>query len=533
MEGPAGPQQAPQMNTPAPTETSPKPRALSPGWRIPAGLAGLLMIGAGAALALPDPARAPGLSGTWRMDEPKDSGVVLHTLIALRQDGARTDAVVVPNGAVEIPIRDVRTDNGDLVFGIADWGWNFRVRPDGANLHILLSYDRGRTEVVRTAVPATASDLLPAAMPPPALRELPANGLAMTPPMGWNSWNHFGEAVDDRVVRETADAMVKSGMAAAGYTYVNIDDTWEMGRDARGEIVPNRKFPDMRALADYVHARGLKLGIYSSPGPVTCGGYEGSFGHEEQDAATYAAWGIDYLKYDWCSASRLYPKARLRAVYQRMGSALQSCGRPIVFSLCEYGLGDVWTWGPAAGANLWRTTGDIQDNWDSMCANGFSQGRLARYAAPGHWNDPDMLEVGNGGMSPAEYRTHFSLWCMLAAPLMAGNDLRAMSEDTREILTNREAIAVDQDALGSQGSALSRRDGVEIWVKALGGGARALAVFNRNAAERAVSLAWPELGVASAPSAVRDLWRHADVAADGRGYSGSVPGHGVILLLVK
>jgi alpha-galactosidase len=498
-----------------------RPKALA--CRRAAALGRLLVIAA--ALALRAPALASGLSGAWRMDEPKDSGVVLHTIIILRQSGVATEATVMPNCAVEIPVRDVRVEGGDLVFAIADWGWSFRVRPEGADLRVILSYDRGKTEVVRIAKPATAADMqLPAAAAPPALRELPANGLAATPPMGWNSWNHFSEAVDDRVIRETADAMVASGMAAAGYTYVNIDDTWELGRDAQGSIVANRKFPDMRALAAYVHGRGLKLGIYSSPGPATCGGYEGSYGHEEQDARTYAAWGIDYLKYDWCSASRVYPPAQVRAVYQRMGSALQACGRPIVYSLCEYGMGDVWTWGPAAGANLWRTTGDIQDNWDSMCANGFSQDRLARYAAPGHWNDPDMLEVGNGGMS---------LWCMLAAPLIAGNDLRAMSRDTREILTNREAIAVDQDPLGRQGSVISRRGGVEIWTKAMSGGARALAVFNRNADDREVSLAWSDIGMASKPSALRDLWRHADLVAAGRGYSGRVPGHGVTLLLVR
>jgi alpha-galactosidase len=289
----------------------------------------------------------------------------------------------------------------------------------------------------------------------------------------------------------------------------------------------------MRALADYVHARGLRLGIYSSPGPLTCGGYEGSYGHEDEDARTLAAWGVDYLKYDWCSASRVYPDADLRAVYQRMGEALLRCGRPIVFSLCEYGTRDPWTWGPDVGGNLWRTTGDIQDNWNSMSTIGFAQGRLAPYAGPGHWNDPDMLEVGNGGMSADEYRTHFSLWCMLAAPLMAGNDLRTMSAETRDILTNREVIAVDQDPLGAQGARLSAGAGVEIWTRPLQGGGRAIGLFNRNAAASAASFTWAEVGRASRPTGLRDLWERRDIPPDAAGFSATVPAHGVVLLVAR
>jgi alpha-galactosidase len=337
--------------------------------------------------------------------------------------------------------------------------------------------------------------------------------------MGWNSWNHFAERVDDKVVREVADTMVSSGMAAAGYQYVNIDDTWEAGRDAQGAIVPNTKFPDMKALADYVHAKGLKLGIYSSPGYVTCGGYPGSYGHEEQDARTFAAWGIDYLKYDWCSASQLYPNSGLQASYQKMGLALLASGRPIVYSLCEYGTAGVWGWGPKVDGNLWRTTGDIQDHWKSMEKIGFDQGRLAPYAGPGHWNDPDMLEVGNGGMTATEYRTHFSLWCMLAAPLIAGNDLRTMSEETRDILTNREVIAVDQDPLGREATRVMEQDGVEIWVKPMQDGSRAVGVFNRNADERTASFTWAQL--------------HANAAPAAQGFSGAVAGHGVAMLLIK
>src|SRR5205807_22126 len=251
------------------------------------------------------------------------------------------------------------------------------------------------------------------------------------------------------------------------YQYINIDDTWEAGRDAQGHITTNKKFPDMKALADYVHGKGLKIGIYSSPGPNTCAGYEGSYGHEEQDAQTYAAWGIDYLKYDWCGARNLYTDQEMRALYQVMGDALLRSGRPILYSLCQYGRAEVWKWGPQVGGNAWRTTGDIRDAWDSMTKIGFDQDELAPYASPGHWNDPDMLEIGNGGMTDDEYRTHMTLWSMLAAPLLAGNDLRSMSDSTREILINREVIAIDQDKEGKQGRRLSKSasgpDAQEIW----------------------------------------------------------------------
>jgi alpha-galactosidase len=475
---------------------------------------------------------APAIAGTWRIDLPKPYGVSLHTFLVLRQDGGRIEGSVFPNNAVEIPISGARTEGSEGVFRIF-WGWTFHVRPDGDRLAVEIFYDRGgKQDAVAVRVPKSEVGV-PAVLPPPAIRDLPPNGLARTPPMGWNSWNHFAESVDDKVVREAADAMVGTGMAAAGYQYVNIDDTWEGGRDAQGNVVPNGKFPDMKALADYVHAKGLKLGIYSSPGFVTCGGYEGSYGHEDQDARTYASWGVDYLKYDWCSAARVYTDDELRPVYQRMGEALQRCGRPMVYSLCEYGTGEVWKWGPGAGGNLWRTTGDISDNWESMSRIGFNQGRLAPYAGPGRWNDPDMLEVGNGGMSPEEYRTHFSLWCMLAAPLMAGNDLRAMSADTLEILTNREAIAIDQDPLGVQGTRVFARGGVEVWSKPLQGGARAVGVFNRNAADTTGSFTWAQLGLKSRPAALRDLWLHADLTPADSGFSATIPAHGVILLSIR
>jgi alpha-galactosidase len=475
---------------------------------------------------------ADGLNGTWRMEVRKPSGVVLRSYLILHQDGARVDGSVFANSSDKVPLQDARMEGPDLVFHI-DWGWSFRVRPEGENLHVVISYSGGGKDEA-TAVPVPASEMNPPArIEPPTVRDLPDNGLARTPPMGWNSWNHFSDRVDDQVVRAAADAMVSSGMAAAGYTYVNIDDTWEGGRDAQGNIVPNGKFPDMKALADYVHSKGLKLGIYSSPGPVTCGGYVASYGHEEQDARTYAAWGIDYLKYDWCSAGRIYHLSDLRAIYQKMGDCLEHSGRAIVYSLCEYGMHDVWTWGPKVAGNLWRTTGDISDNWKSMSQIGFNQGRLAPYAGPGHWNDPDMLEVGNGGMTLDEYRTHFSLWSMLAAPLMAGNDLSRMSAETRDILTNREVIAVDQDALGKEATRVSENGGVEVWTRPLADGGLAVGLFNRNAGSTQSGFSWSGVGLKAAPASVRDLWKHESVTPDADGFRALVSGHGVILLRLE
>jgi len=359
-----------------------------------------------------------------------------------------------------------------------------------------------------------------------------AADLAPTPPMGWNSWNKFAEKVDDKSVREMADAIVSSGMKDAGYVYVNIDDTWEGKRDAQGNIQSNSKFPDMKALADYVHSKGLKIGIYSSPGPKTCADYEGSYQHEEQDAKTWAAWGIDYLKYDWCSAEKVYKPSDMQAVYKKMGDALKATGRPIVYSLCQYGLEKVWEWGPSVGGNLWRTTGDIEDKWDSMASIGFDkQVGHEKYAGPGHWNDPDMLEIGNGGMSKTEYRTHMSLWAMLAAPLLAGNDLRSMSAETKEILTNKEVIAIDQDKLGDQASRVSKDGAGEVWTRQLQNGDLAVGLFNRSEGMTNVTARWEILGL-KGKHKVRDVWSHTDLGAVRDYYSAEVAAHGVILLRI-
>ena len=301
----------------------------------------------------------------------------------------------------------------------------------------------------------------------PALTPLYAQTpVAQTPPMGWNSWNYFAGKVDDKGIRAAADQIVATGMKDAGYVYVNIDDTWEGQRDAKGVIHSNEKFPDMKALADYVHSKGLKIGIYSGPGDKTCAGFPASLGHELQDATTYAEWGIDYLKYDLCSfrsdvMTKQAPEDKaaqmklMTDAYEKMGKALaeatKATGRPIVFSLCQYGWDSPWEWAPALGGNLWRTTGDIQPRWQSIYDIASEQSGLESYAGPGHWNDPDMLEVGNGKLSLAENRTHFSWWAILAAPLLAGNDLPNMKPEIHAILTNKDVIAIDQDALGKQG----------------------------------------------------------------------------------
>ena len=373
----------------------------------------------------------------------------------------------------------------------------------------------------------------PPRLPLPELHDVPDNGLALTPPMGWNSWNKFAGKVDDVTVRGMADAMVASGMRDAGYTYINIDDTWEGPRDAQGNITGNLKFPNMKGLADYVHSKGLKIGLYSSPGPQTCAGYEGSYGHEEQDAKTYAAWGFDYLKYDWCSAGRIYKDSDMQAVYQKMGDALLASGRPIVFSLCQYGHDDVWKWGAKVGGNLWRTTGDINDHWKRMDEIGFKQFDIASYAQAGHWNDPDMLEIGNGGMTADEYRTHMSLWSLLAAPLLAGNDLRSMSDETKSILMNTEVIAIDQDPDG-QAREENLRARLAWWLRHVRSSTKTWAVglFNRGDAAAKMSVTWKDLGL-HGKLQVRDLWAHKDLGKVADQFSAEVPSHGVVLITVK
>jgi len=353
--------------------------------------------------------------------------------------------------------------------------------------------------------------------------------LAQTPPMGWNSWNKFACNVSEQLIRETADAMVSTGMKAAGYQYVNIDDCWQVSRDAQGTIVADpKRFPSgIKALADYVHSKGLRLGVYTDAGRLTCQKRPGSYEHEVQDAKTYASWGVDYVKIDWCHAEGLDPEVQ----YARFRDALAQSGRPIVFSICNWGVKAPWAWGPATG-NLWRTTGDINDTYDRMSVIGFSQNGLEKFAGPGHWNDPDMLEVGNGGMKRDEYRTHVALWALLAAPLLAGNDLRSMTPETKEMLTNAEVLAVDQDAKGEQGHRVWDEGPLEIWIKPLANGSHAVGLFNRGESSLKITVDFKMLG--SAPSLkLRDLWEHKDLGEVQGSYTADVPRHGVVLLMAS
>lgn len=361
------------------------------------------------------------------------------------------------------------------------------------------------------------------------LPNLSAQQLAQTPPMGWNSWNKFACHVSEQLIRETADAMVSSGMKAAGYQYVNIDDCWQVSRDANGTIVADAKtFPSgIKTLADYVHGKGLKLGIYTDVGTMTCAKRPGSKDHYEQDAKTYAEWGVDYVKVDWCHTEGLDPES----AYPQFRDALAKAGRPIVFSICNWGVKAPWKWGPTTG-NLWRTTGDINDTYDRMSVIGFQQNGLEKYAGPGHWNDPDMLEVGNGGMTRDEYRTHMALWAILAAPLLAGNDVRSMNAETKDLLLNPEVIAVDQDAKGVQGRRIWDEGPLEIWARPLADGSQAVGLFNRGESSLLMTLEMKQLGVTGTVH-LRDLLDHKDLGTATGSYTTQVPVHGVVMLKIS
>jgi alpha-galactosidase len=369
-----------------------------------------------------------------------------------------------------------------------------------------------------------------------------------TPQMGWNSWNKFQSRINEQLVHEIADAMATNGMKDAGYQYVNIDDCWQGKRDARGFIQPDpKKFPSgMKALADYVHSKGLKLGIYSDAGAKTCGGFPASRGHEYQDALTYAQWGVDYLKYDWCGCEDLNAKG----AYTTMRDALYAAGRPIVFSICEWGQNKPWLWAKDVG-NSWRTTTDIYPCFDCDMDHKTwhqwgvlqildAQKPLREYAGPGHWNDPDMLEVGNG-MSVSEDRAHFSMWCMLAAPLISGNDLRHMSPETLTILANKEVIAVNQDKLGVEGFVYSTNNDVEIWFKPLSNDSWAMCVLNRSPEPQKISFDWKNEKVEDDFSkrdahfdtttySLRNLWSKQNAGDTGKVLNAEVPGHDVLML---
>ncbi len=508
------------------------------------GLA-LLPASGGLASAQPD------VSGYWDVQTSNGDGTFRHTYLELKQQGETISGKLFGRNPDGLPLTG-SIAGGKIHFTIAPppprpgpaGATSFAGRPiiyDGTyhddRLSLAWHGFNGQLfegDGIRTTQQAASP---PPPLPLPAPRQLPDNGLVRTPPMGWNSWNKFAGRISDRDVRDMADAMVASGMNKLGYVYINIDDTWEAGRDAQGNILTNRKFPDMKALADYVHSKGLKIGIYSSPGPFTCAGYPGSFGHEEQDARTYAAWGIDYLKYDLCGARVIYPSTQPnhQGLYQKMGEALERAGRPVVYSLCQYGENEVWKWGSEVGGNLWRTTGDIRDSWDSMDTIGFSQLAIASYARPGHWNDPDMLEVGNGGMSGDEYRTHMSLWSLLSAPLIAGNDLRTMSEETKSILMNEEVIAIDQDPAVKPVQVLSTDGKMEVLDRSMQDGSLIIGFFNRGDAPKEAKISWADLpgGLSAKTLSVRDLWKHQAVSVSSSTYQATVPVHGVVLLRVN
>ncbi|MFD7883490.1 NPCBM/NEW2 domain-containing protein [Streptomyces bauhiniae] len=402
-----------------------------------------------------------------------------------------------------------------------------------------MRHPRPRTHRIRTAAllltallttggiaaPATA------APPPPA----PAEDLAPTPPMGFNNWNstHCRAEFNEDMVKGIADLFVTEGLKDAGYQYVNLDDCWALPeRNADGKLVPDpARFPHgISAVADYVHAKGLKLGIYTSAGTKTCdgAGFPGALGHEASDARQFADWGVDYLKYDNCNNQGVDAQQRYRA----MRDALRATGRPIVYSICEWGENKPWEWASDVG-QLWRTTGDISDNWGSMLSILKQNLPLAPYAGPGHWNDPDMLEVGNGGMTDTEYRSHFSLWAVMAAPLLIGTDLRTASPATLDILGNKEVIAVDQDPLGRQGTVVSSEGGRWVVAKEMADGSRAVALFNESGTAQRVATSAAAVGLPRAPGYTRrDLWQHRDTNTAGT-IAATVPAHGTVLLRVS
>jgi len=371
--------------------------------------------------------------------------------------------------------------------------------------------------------------------------------LALTPPMGWNSWNCWGLSVDAKKILECAHYFVTAPLQCHGWSYINIDDGWEIPenrepkRDPNGNILTNEKFPDMKALGDSLHKLGFKFGIYSSPGPLTCGDHTGSYQHEQQDANSYASWGIDYLKYDWCSyesKAKDTTRGEREKPYRIMNEALHKINRDIVFSLCQYGMSNVWEWGDSVGGNLWRTTGDITDSWESMSGIGFSQVQNAPYAGPGHWNDPDMQVLGRvgwgthhhpTGLTPDEQYTHMSLWCLLSAPLLLGCDYTWLDPFTMNLLTNDEVLAIDQDPRGKQAVPKVKTDELQVWVKELANGHKAIGIFNLSETTLDYTLS-PEIAWIGENQGLRDLWRQKGIEKQNGNWVFRVAGHGVVLV---
>ena len=433
-------------------------------------------------------------------------------MIEIRRHGADAEGSMTTDWYGPMPLQNLSLDKNRARFVIHNGNPRLPLRNwvatlEAGRLHVVGDiWEQHVDFLAARGSAADAARLAFAVQPLPALRALPDDGLARTPPMGWSSWNRFAEAIDDRTIREIADHIVSSGLRDAGYVYVNIDDGWQGVRGKDGVLGANSRFPDMKGLADYVHVRGLKLGLYSSPGPKSCAGFAGSYEHVEQDARTWAGWGVDYLKYDLCSGEGIFrTAAAVKAAYQAMGAALRATGRPIVFSLCQYGRDHVGQWGRDVGGHVWRTTGDITDDYRAMANIGFDHNGDPADVGPGGWNDPDMLEIGNSAMTEAEYRSHMTLWALSAAPLLMGHDVRTMSPVTLMLLTNPEVIAIDQDPKGLAGRRIRKDGEAEIWSRRLADGSVALGVFNRGAAPATVVLSPTDAGLASFAS-MREVW---------------------------
>ena len=384
--------------------------------------------------------------------------------------------------------------------------------------------------------------------------------LALTPPMGWNHWYAHYNRITDAMVRQAADAMIQSGMADVGYQYVNIDDCWmnaprskdpmRVGplRDERGNMVPNQHFPDMVALTSFIHSKGLKSGIYSSPGSLTCGGFAGSWQHEEQDAQQFAAWGFDFLKYDWCSYNKIAGKDKsleaLQKPYLQMGSILKSLDRDMVFNLCQYGMGDVWKWGGEVGGHCWRTSGDLGLELDRIFEVALKNSEYRQYSKPGEWNDPDYIQIGFIGsafhmgspeltpMPPAMQYAYMSLWSLMAAPLIYSGDMSKLDDFTLNVLCNPEVIEVDQDPLGECARVIKRDNGNFLMLKNMEDGSKAVGLFNRGATEAEMSVSWTELQV-KGKQRVRDLWRQKELGIFQQQFSAKIPPYGVVMVKIE
>lgn len=509
-------------------------------------------------LSVRAPVGATELAGTWLGPPPnayffppgtKISGypnvnAFTERVVFVRKGGVLSGTLLSMDG--NSPLRHLRVQRQTISFAVVkpQYTEDFHGRIRGSELQLVVVIkDAGQTfSMPATYTRASAEDLSVVAkgpvysfakLPLPPLQDISQGGVAPTPPMGTG----ILAVSSDAAVRKVADEMVAMGLRDAGYVYIQLDEGWQGRRDAQGNMHPNENFPDMKALADYVHEKGLKLGLYSSPGPAACYGYAGSYGHEEQDAKSYAAWGIDYLKYDWCSAGEIYhTRQELQAAYQKMGAALRATHRPILYGLCEYGLFNVSSWGKQVGANLWRTTGDIDigNRWDSIVSNGFEHNGKLSHSGPDGWNDPDDLLVGKSGMTIDEDRTQMTLWSIMAAPLLVGlanNPMDAWTPAVKDILLNKEVIAVDQDALGIQGHVVLHRGPLQVWTRRLSDGTTAVGLFNMGGKARVVHVRWQELKLGNVRS-VRDLWRKSDLGSLPDGYEGTLPVHGAALLKV-